>query len=63
MFRIAVIALIAGAAYDQYFLNGYYTRAVEAVARAMMHHIVRAAVAILPALPISLLLRRPIGMT
>jgi hypothetical protein len=40
MFRIAVIALIAGAVYDQYFLGGYYTHAVEALARAMMHHIV-----------------------
>ena len=33
MFRIAVIA-------DQYLLNGYYTRAVEALARVMMHHMV-----------------------
>jgi hypothetical protein len=40
MFRIAVIALVAGAVYDQYFLNGYYTRAVEPLARAMMHHMV-----------------------
>jgi hypothetical protein len=29
MFRIAVIALVAGAVYDQYFLNGYYTRALK----------------------------------
>lgn len=40
MFRIAVIALIAGAAYDQYFLGGYYTRAIENVVRAMMHHMI-----------------------
>ena len=40
MFRITVIALVGGAVYDQYFLNGYYTHAAEALARAMTHHIV-----------------------
>ena len=40
MFRIAVIALVAGAVYDQYFLDGYYTRAIEALIRDMMHHMI-----------------------
>jgi|GEM_PF-2929015 hypothetical protein len=40
MFRITVIVLVAGAVYDHYFLDGYYTSAVEALVRAMMHHMV-----------------------
>jgi len=47
MFRIAVIALIAGAAYDQYFWDGYYARALEALVRDMMHYDGRAPTALL----------------
>lgn len=40
MYRTAFIALVAGVAYDQYFLDGYYTRAIGNVMRVAMHHLI-----------------------
>ena len=40
MFRIAVITLVAGVVYDQYFFDGYYIHVVEALVRSMMHHMI-----------------------
>ena len=39
MFRIVVIAVVAAATFDLYFLDGKYTNAVHATATTFLHHV------------------------